>query len=81
MAYDNTNKGAVWGNSKKEKDTHPDFKGELNVEGVEYWVSAWRRGEGANQNAPALKFAITKKEPVSGQDQEKKVDFDDDVPS
>jgi hypothetical protein len=41
MSYDNTNSGAIFKNDRKEKDTHPDYKGSLNVEGVDYWVSSW----------------------------------------
>lgn len=62
--YDNTNKGAIWGNDKKESDRHPDFKGSINVEGVEYWLSAWKRDPQGNPNAPALKFSIKRKDDV-----------------
>ena len=41
MAYDNTNKGTLGKNKHKESDTHPEYAGQLNVEGVEYWVSGW----------------------------------------
>lgn len=41
--YDNTNRGTLGRNRKKEKDTHPDFKGQLNVEGKEYWLSGWTK--------------------------------------
>jgi hypothetical protein len=60
--YDNTNRGSIWKNEKKEKDTHPDFTGSLNVGGVEYWVSAWKRKEGAAAKAPALSFSVKPKE-------------------
>jgi hypothetical protein len=60
--YDNTNRGSIWKNDKKEKDTHPDFTGSLNVGGVEYWVSAWKRKEGAAAKAPALSFSVKPKE-------------------
>ena len=60
--YDNTNRGQFWRNEKKETDTHPDFKGSINVEGVEYWLSAWKRKEGANPKAPAISISIQKKE-------------------
>ncbi len=40
MEFDNTNRIVLFKN-KKEKETHPDFKGSVNVEGVEYWVSIW----------------------------------------
>lgn len=39
--YDNTDRGALFKNQDKEKDTHPDYKGTINVGGVEYWLSAW----------------------------------------
>lgn len=41
MAYDNTNSGMLARNERKEKDTHPDFTGSLNVDGTDYWLSAW----------------------------------------
>lgn len=62
MAFDNTNRGAIWKNDDKREDNHPDFKGSLNVDGVEYWVSAWRRKEGAAAKAPALSFTVKPKE-------------------
>lgn len=60
--YDNTNRGSIWKNEKKETDKHPDFTGSLNVDGTDYWVSAWRRKEGASDKAPALSFSIKKKD-------------------
>lgn len=62
MAFDNTNRGSIWKNDKKEKDTHPDFTGSLNVGGVEYWVSAWKRKEDAPAKAPALSFSVKPKD-------------------
>jgi hypothetical protein len=60
--YDNNNRGSIWKNEKKDKDTHPDFTGSLNVNGVEYWVSAWKRKDGASPKAPALSFSIKPKD-------------------
>lgn len=39
--YDNTNSGMLAKNDRKEKDTHPDYRGVINVDGVDYWLSAW----------------------------------------
>lgn len=60
--FDNTNRGSIWKNEKKESDKHPDFTGSLNVNGVDFWVSAWKRKDGASAKAPALSFAIKPKD-------------------
>lgn len=39
--YDNNNRGALFKNTKREKDTHPEYKGTINVDGKDYWLSAW----------------------------------------
>lgn len=39
--YDNTNSGALFKNDEKKAPTQPDYRGQVNVEGAEYWVSAW----------------------------------------
>lgn len=41
MAYDNTNGGALFKNDDKQGDKSPDYRGTLNVDGVEYWLNAW----------------------------------------
>ena len=59
---DNTNKGAIWPNDKKGNEKWPDFEGSLNVNGQEFYVSAWKRKEGANPKAPSLTFSIKEKD-------------------
>ena len=39
--YDNTNRGALFRNNRKERDTHPDYNGTINVDGHDYWISGW----------------------------------------
>jgi uncharacterized protein (DUF736 family) len=41
--YDNTNSGALFANTDRKTDKHPNARGTLNVEGVEYWISAWTK--------------------------------------
>jgi uncharacterized protein (DUF736 family) len=41
MTYDNTNTGALFKNTDKKTDKHPDYTGSINIEGVEYWLSSW----------------------------------------
>lgn len=58
----NDMRGAIWANDNKQKETHPDFRGQATINGVDYWVSAWRRKPDANPKAPALSFAFQEKE-------------------
>lgn len=62
--YDNTNRGQIWPNEDKtaETPTWADFKGTLDVDGQEFWVSAWKRKPDANPKAPSLSFSIKRKE-------------------
>lgn len=39
--YDNTNRGVLFNNERKESDRHPDMTGMLNISGVDYWFSGW----------------------------------------
>ena len=39
--YDNTNKGALFKNTRREKDSQPEYNGSINVDGHDYWISAW----------------------------------------
>jgi len=80
MEYDNTNRGAIWKNDKKETEKHPDFTGSLNVEGVEYWVSAWKRKPGGSEKSPALSFNIKLKEETQKPNQSVEPEFNDDIP-
>lgn len=89
--YDNTNRGLLSRNDRKEKETHPSHKGSINVEGVEYWLDAWtqERKDGSGkffslsvkrkdgQAAPGKAAAGAQKpnKPAAGFD-----DMDDSVP-
>lgn len=41
MAYDNTNTGALFKAKEQKTDKHPGYTGTINVDGREYWLSAW----------------------------------------
>jgi len=57
--YDNTNKGALFRNQRKERENQPDHTGTINIDGQEYWLSAWVK-EG--KNGKFFSLAVTKKE-------------------
>ena len=35
------NSGVLFKNDKKDTEKHPDYKGNIMVDGQEYWLSAW----------------------------------------
>ena len=39
--YDNTNTGILAANTRRDKETQPTHTGSINIEGKEYWLSAW----------------------------------------
>ena len=39
--YDNTNHGALFKNADKTDEKHADYRGEINVNGTEFWLTAW----------------------------------------
>jgi len=39
--YDNTNRGVLFKNDKKEEEKHPDYRGNINIGGKEFWLDAW----------------------------------------
>ena len=54
--YDNTNRGSLFKNEHKEKDTHADYNGSINVDGKEYWLNAWVKEAGEKSKNPGKKF-------------------------
>jgi len=41
MQFERKKAGYLHRNERKEKDTHPDFRGTLEVAGVSYWLTAY----------------------------------------
>lgn len=61
--FDDRNRGSIWPNKKKrEGKQDPDFTGALNVDGKDYWVSAWKRKPDAREGAPSLSFTVKQKD-------------------
>ena len=86
MEYDNSNRGVLFKNDRKEKDTHPDYKGSYtDGSGAEFWLSAWLKKD-KNGNT-FMSLSTTAKDEVhnKGMQQAKQslanaVEFEDDLP-
>lgn len=64
--FDNTNKVVIFKNSKKEKETQPDYTGTVNVEGKDYSVSLWiKEGKAGKFFAGSIQEPFKKMENTS----------------
>jgi hypothetical protein len=88
MSYDNTNSGMLARNDKKETEKHPDFKGSINVDGVEYWLSAWvKEGKegGKMEGRKFFSLSVSPKEQAAPKAAPQKAasfdQLDDDIPA
>jgi len=78
--YDNTNRGVIFKNDRKEKPTHPDYKGNLDVGGEQFWVSAWIK---KGKNGDFISFSVKAKDAprdMPPQNDVSGVDMDDNIP-
>ena len=78
--FDNTNRGSLFKNDKKTEEKHPDLSGSINIEGVEYWISSWKKVSKAG--TPFFSLSVRQKQETSRQSSQptvtkKTVDFDD----
>lgn len=55
--YDNTNRGVLFKNGRKQQDKHPDYTGKIDVEGKEYKLAAWIK-EGSKGKFMSLSVSI-----------------------
>lgn len=63
MAYDNTNRGILFKNDRKEKDTQPDRTGSINIEGVEYFLDGWIKTSESGRQFMSLSVKRKEKQP------------------
>ena len=59
--YDNNNRGVLFKNDRKEKETHPDFRGNIEVNGVEFYIKGWKKVSA--KDVPFISLAVDAKEP------------------
>jgi hypothetical protein len=91
--YDNTNRFSLFKNDRKAEDRDADFTGTLNIEGVEYFVDAWKprqpggklvlsgrvKPKARQPAAPQAQPDLTPRRP-NGRPAPSYADLDDDIP-
>lgn len=63
--YDNTNRGIMSKNDRREKDTQPEITGSANIEGTEYWINCWVK-ERKDGNGKFFSLSFKRKEQMKG---------------
>jgi len=77
MEYDNNNSGVLFKNDKKETDKHPDYKGNVEVDHVAYWLAAWIK-EG--KSGKFMSLSLTPKDAKPAESEQPAVEDDDNIP-
>lgn len=65
--YDNTNRGVLFHESAKTKETSPDYTGSINVDGKELRLAGWKKT--GKSGVPFLSLSVSEpREKQSGYD-------------
>lgn len=60
--------GTLFKNDRKQKDTHPDLNGSININGVEHWLSAWtKRNDDGSFKLLSISIGEAKQKPPQQQ--------------
>ena len=77
--YTNDGTGSMFRNEKREREEQPEFRGSANIDGVDYWISAWVNTAGPQTSVPGKKFfslKFNRKQQAAPQAEP----FNDDIP-
>jgi hypothetical protein len=76
MAFDNNNRGILSKNQNKTADNHPEYSGSINIDGTDYWLSAWIK-ESSKDGKKFFSLSVKPKDAVK---QKPKAMQEDDFP-
>jgi len=68
--------GVLFKNDRKESEKHPDYKGNVTVNGQDYWLSAWIK-EGKGGKFMGLALSPKEAEQAKPSQRSKSTGFDD----
>lgn len=75
--YDETNRGKLWPNRRKERETQPDMTGYFNIDGEEYFLDAWIKRD---ENGGLRMINLRKGNPKRKKETPPPNELDDEIP-
>lgn len=83
--YDNKNRAVLFKNKDKRDDKDPDYRGNLNVDGKEFWLDFWlqtAKASGEKFMSGRVKPKMAREHPGASENPPAKTatDFSDDIP-
>lgn len=80
MTYDNSYRGVLFKNDRKESDKHPDYKGTINTGGQDYDLAAWITKSKKGQIYMSLKVSEQRERGENSDPQTHEAELDDEIP-
>lgn len=83
---DNELRGALFKNQKKTDERHPDYRGEVTVEGVKYEIGAWLKTSANGLRYMSMKLQLPREQAAPAQAKKSASaatnfdDMEDDIP-
>lgn len=76
------NSGTLGVNKRKEKDSHPGYTGQCEIDGKAFWISAWvKEGNGGKFFSLSFKPKEQNDRPAASQHaSQPEAAYDDDIP-
>ena len=79
ITFDNNNRGVLFSErDKKTKDDDLDYSGSIDIDGAEYWLSAWIKT--SKKGNKFLSLSVKPKDEARSGGGSPKRDMDDDIP-
>lgn len=78
-SFNNENRGILGKNQNKTADNHPEYSGSINVDGTDYWLSAWIK-ESSKDGKKFFSLSVKPKDSAKPKAKQVDEDMNDSIP-
>lgn len=79
MAQQRENSGVLFKNHKKKTNKHPDYRGDAQINGGDFWIAAWIK-EGKQEKFMSLAFTPKDENYQKEEKTNRQNNVEDDIP-